>query len=164
MTGLNPTLVSQAPLNMQSGRLGGYLGYNWQFAPRWLAGIEGDFGWTGHTGKLPGFGFLGTGIMGLPSGADLSLRTTWDASARLRLGFLVTPTTLDLCDRRLRLAASGGDVLVQLAGHLQRRSGQLRAVLVHHRDESARRHGRRRDRDEARTQLGGARRISLHGL
>ena len=94
MTGLDPILMSQAPLNMQSGRLGGYLGYNWQFAPRWLAGIEGDFGWTGHTGKLPGFGFLGTGIMGLPSGADLSLRTTWDASARLRLGFLITPTAL----------------------------------------------------------------------
>jgi len=93
-TGLNPTLTSQAPLNMQSGRLGGYLGYNWQFAPRWLAGIEGDFGWTGHTGRLPGFGFLGTGVNGFPTGADLSLRTTWDASARLRLGYLVTPTTL----------------------------------------------------------------------
>jgi outer membrane immunogenic protein len=79
---------------MQSGRFGGYLGYNWQFAPRWLVGIEGDLGWTGHTGKLPGFGFLGTGANAFPTGADLSLRTTWDASARLRLGFLVTPTTL----------------------------------------------------------------------
>ena len=48
-TGLNPTLASQAPLNIQSGRLGGYLGYNWQFAPRWLVGVEGDLGWTGHT-------------------------------------------------------------------------------------------------------------------
>jgi outer membrane immunogenic protein len=79
---------------MQSARLGGYLGHNWQFAPRWLVGIEGDLGWTGHTGKLPGFGFLGTGANAFPVGADLSLRTTWDASARLRLGFLVTPTTL----------------------------------------------------------------------
>src|SRR3984957_19826744 len=93
-TGLNPTLVSQEPLNMQSGRYGGYLGYNWQFAPRWLAGVEGDLGWTGHTGKLPGFGLLATGPNALPVGADLSVRTTWDASARLRLGFLVTPTSL----------------------------------------------------------------------
>jgi outer membrane immunogenic protein len=94
VTGLNPTLTSQAPVNMQSGRLGGYLGYNWQFAPRWLVGIEGDLGWTGHTGKLPGFGLLATGPNALPVGADLSVRTTWDASARLRLGFLVTPTSL----------------------------------------------------------------------
>src|ERR1700722_5714759 len=93
-TGLNPTLASQAPLNMQSARFGGYLGYNWQFAPRWLVGIEGDLGWTGRTGRLPGFGFLGTGANAFPTGADLSLRTTWDASARLRFGFLVTPTTL----------------------------------------------------------------------
>ena len=94
VTGLNPTLTSQAPLNMQSGRFGGYLGYNWQFAPHWLVGIEGDLGWTGHTGKLPGFGLLATGPNALPVGADLSERTTWDASARLRLGFLVTPTSL----------------------------------------------------------------------
>jgi outer membrane immunogenic protein len=76
VTGLNPTLTSQAPVNMQSGRLGGYLGYNWQFAPRWLVGIEGDLGWTGHTGKLPGFGLLATGPNALPVGADLSVRTT----------------------------------------------------------------------------------------
>jgi outer membrane immunogenic protein len=94
VTGLNPTLTSQAPVNMQSGRFGGYLGYNWQFAPHWLAGIEGDLGWTGHTGKLPGFGLLATGPNALPVGADLSVRATWDASARLRLGFLVTPTSL----------------------------------------------------------------------
>jgi outer membrane immunogenic protein len=94
VTGLNPTLTSQAPVNMQSGRFGGYFGYNWQFAPHWLAGIEGDLGWTGHTGKLPGFGLLATGPNALPVGADLSVRTTWDASARLRLGFLVTPTSL----------------------------------------------------------------------
>src|SRR6202795_5184793 len=93
-TGLNPTITSQAPVNTQSGRIGGYLGYNWQFAPRWLAGIEGGLGWTGHTGKLPGFGLLATGPNALPVGADLSDRTTWDASARLRLGFLVTPTSL----------------------------------------------------------------------
>ena len=94
IVGVNPTTASRAPVNMQSGRLGGYLGYNWQFAPRWLVGIEGDLGWTGHTGKLPGFGLLGEGINGFPNGADLSVRTTWDGSARLRLGFLVTPTTL----------------------------------------------------------------------
>ena len=25
---------------------GGYIGYNWQFAPTWVAGIEGDWSWT----------------------------------------------------------------------------------------------------------------------
>jgi outer membrane immunogenic protein len=92
--GVSPITASRAPVNMQSARLGGYLGYNWQFAPRWLVGIEGDLGWTGHKATLLGFGFLGEGINGFPNGADLSLRTTWDASARLRLGYLVTPTAL----------------------------------------------------------------------
>ena len=31
----------------KSGLLGGlHVGYNWQFAPKWLVGVEGDFTWT----------------------------------------------------------------------------------------------------------------------
>ena len=26
-------------------RVGGYLGYNWQFTPQWLVGLEGDLAW-----------------------------------------------------------------------------------------------------------------------
>jgi len=94
-TGLNPTLVSQEPLNMQSARLGGYLGYNWQFAPRWVVGIEGDWGSakriTTQAGFLPGFSGI---FFPLVPGDSASVRTTWDASARGRLGFLPTPSLM----------------------------------------------------------------------
>src|SRR4029453_1620336 len=29
-----------------SARVGGYIGYNWQFAPSWLGGIEADIAWA----------------------------------------------------------------------------------------------------------------------
>jgi outer membrane immunogenic protein len=84
-------------------RLGGYLGYNWQVSPNWLVGIEGDAAWADQTtthlgGGLPGAinGFLVAFPGNLPNGpADsFAIRTRWDASARVRLGYLVTPTTL----------------------------------------------------------------------
>ena len=130
MTGLNPILMSQAPAQHAIGaarRLSRLqLAIRAALAGRDRRRLRLD---RPHR-EAPGLRLPRHGIIGFPSGADLSLRTTWDASARLRLGFLVTPTTSDLCDRRLRLAASGGDVLVQLADHLQRRRGQLRAVLA----------------------------------
>src|SRR4051794_5383539 len=32
-----------------SARIGGYIGYNWQFAPSWLVGVEGDIAWADNT-------------------------------------------------------------------------------------------------------------------
>src|SRR6476646_1026305 len=32
-----------ASFDSTTGRVGGFLGYNWQFAPSWVVGIEGDF-------------------------------------------------------------------------------------------------------------------------
>lgn len=84
-------------------RVGGYLGYNWQISPAWVVGIEGDAGWadqkTTHLGGgLPGAinGFLFAGPGNPPNGAadSFSVRTKWDGSARVRLGYLVTPSTL----------------------------------------------------------------------
>jgi outer membrane immunogenic protein len=78
-------------------RGGLYAGYNWQFAPRWIAGVEGDFGGankkTTQIGFLPG---LSGGIPGGPinPGDSSSVKTTWDASLRARLGFLATPSLL----------------------------------------------------------------------
>jgi len=39
------TLLGQS-LNSSSGAGGIYAGFNWQFAPSWLVGIEGDWQWT----------------------------------------------------------------------------------------------------------------------
>ncbi|HET9718281.1 MAG TPA: outer membrane protein [Pseudolabrys sp.] len=78
-----------------NGVVGGLqLGYNWQFAPNWLIGIEGDFSGTGirETATAPvTFG-------GAPAGpgfnhiAERDVR--WLATLRARLGFTSGPWLL----------------------------------------------------------------------
>ena len=85
------------PTNPQSNSfsstrlLGGVqAGYNWQFNPQWLVGVEGDWDWTNtgysfcrQTNQLSapcfnkGFGF-----------ENFSSKTDWLATARGRLGFV----------------------------------------------------------------------------
>jgi outer membrane immunogenic protein len=87
-------------------RAGGYAGYNWQFAPHWVTGIEGDIAWADKAvtaAGIPGCALpvanSCTGTSGLVGGAgpgaDLSsVALGWDASLRARLGFLVMPQVL----------------------------------------------------------------------
>jgi outer membrane immunogenic protein len=83
--------------NPSSVRVGGYLGYNWEFATRWIVGAEFDLAYANKTvtaAGIPGcsincgFGALGTGV------DSASVKLGWDASARARLGYLVTPGIL----------------------------------------------------------------------
>jgi outer membrane immunogenic protein len=61
-----------------SGTLGGIqAGYNWQIAPLWVAGFEGDFSWTNATGSIPAGAFT----------SDHNWYSTIDA----RLGYIVGP-------------------------------------------------------------------------
>lgn len=72
-------------------------GYDWQIAARWIAGLEADVGVgdkkTTLSGFLPG---LSGSIPGGPilPGDKSSIRTTWDASVRARLGYLLRPDLL----------------------------------------------------------------------
>jgi outer membrane immunogenic protein len=60
-----------------SGVMGGVsVGYNWQFAPFWVAGIEGDSSWADLT---------------VPAGSG---DVNWIGNVRARLGWTATPTTL----------------------------------------------------------------------
>jgi outer membrane immunogenic protein len=72
-------------------RGGVYFGYNWQVAPQWLVGIEGDLAWGRGEESL-------SFIPGItpPGGAgdSSSFRHTWDAGVRARLGYLITPDWL----------------------------------------------------------------------
>jgi outer membrane immunogenic protein len=72
------------------GALGGLqAGYNWQFAPAWVAGVEGDFSWTSlsdQRGGAPALGPNGTPA-GPGSSVTLNANTQWLASARAKLGF-----------------------------------------------------------------------------
>jgi outer membrane immunogenic protein len=69
-----------------------YVGFNWQFMPRWLVGIEGDVGIANQTTTLSGnfTPLLRTGL----AADSTAMKTTWDASLRGRIGMLLTPATL----------------------------------------------------------------------
>jgi outer membrane immunogenic protein len=95
--GFSPlTTANSEPIDGTAFRGAPYIGWNWQIAPRWVAGIEGDVGFADRTTSLQGFG----SSPGIPSFDFLNrldsfaLRTTWDASARARVGYLVTSATL----------------------------------------------------------------------
>jgi len=72
-------------------RVSGFLGYNWQVAPTWIVGLEGDFGWANNRdtlqSRIPGLGVLNAGSFTQVNG-------TWDATGRARAGYLITPTLL----------------------------------------------------------------------
>ncbi|MGG6497701.1 UNVERIFIED_CONTAM: porin family protein, partial [Bacteroidetes bacterium 56_B9] len=75
---------------------GGYAGYNWQVAPTWVVGLEGDIAWGDANKTLAGI--PGTWPAGTSSASialdSTSLRETWDGAIRGRLGFLITPTIM----------------------------------------------------------------------
>lgn len=85
-----------------SFRFSPYFGYNWQVSPNWLVGVEGDWGWANRTttfagAAYPSIGFLTNvgGVFTPQNGGDsFSLKSSWDASLRARLGFLVRPDIL----------------------------------------------------------------------
>lgn len=94
----DPT-TTPASFNSSMFRAAGYLGYNWQFAPSWLLGLEADAGWAQKNTTLAGIpGTFGTGGQGVDLGATAfdgsSVKLGWDGSVRGRVGYLFTPTWL----------------------------------------------------------------------
>ena len=79
------SIATSLPLNSTGFIGGGQLGYNWQFNPMWVAGLEADFSGTSlsHTVSLPGPGNA-TRIM------TASDKLDWFGTVRGRIG--VTPT------------------------------------------------------------------------
>jgi outer membrane immunogenic protein len=96
-------------LDSSAFRVSGYLGYNWQFAPLWVAGIEGDFGWADNKSTLNGAIYPGGNfpfyITGRP-GDVFTFKSDWDAGLRGRLGYLINPSLL--------LFATGGVEWMQI--------------------------------------------------
>ena len=71
------------------GAVGGLqAGYNWQFAPAWVAGVEGDFSWTSLADQRGGPALGPNGALAAPNASvTLNANTQWLASARAKLGF-----------------------------------------------------------------------------
>jgi len=90
---------------------GGHVGYNYQFAPSWVAGIEADWSWSNTKAKLDQT-WVSTDPIAHPGlirpGAHTTLETDLDsiATIRARAGYLVTPSLL--------LYATGGVALADV--------------------------------------------------
>ena len=65
--------------DIDGGILGLHMGYNWQFAPNWLIGLEASIAWTGMDGTTPA----------LPSAPGFSVNADidWLVTATPRLGW-----------------------------------------------------------------------------
>lgn len=89
--------VGGIPFNGTAFRVSPYVGYNWQFAPQWLVGIEADYGWANRTIRRNGMLYPGGGFPIYLTGRgddSFAIKTTWDASIRGRFGLVATPNTL----------------------------------------------------------------------
>lgn len=88
---------SPAKYRSSAGRIGGLLGYDVQIGPQWVAGLEFDAAYSDGEKTIAGIpGCAIACIFGTPgpSADSSSVKSRWDASARARLGFLVTPNVL----------------------------------------------------------------------
>jgi outer membrane immunogenic protein len=86
--------LNREPLNDTAFRLSPYLGLNWQVAPQWVVGVEGDWGFADKTATLTGVTYPASGLISATAPEHFSVKTTWDASARGRIGFLTSPSVL----------------------------------------------------------------------
>jgi outer membrane immunogenic protein len=77
------------PGNSALGAVGGLqAGYNWQFAPAWVVGVEGDISWTSLADQRGGPALGPNGLLAGPNASvTLNANTQWLASARAKLGF-----------------------------------------------------------------------------
>jgi outer membrane immunogenic protein len=81
------------PFDGTSALVSPYIGYNFQIAPRWIVGIEGDVGFANQTATREGFTTIALKNDQSPA-QSTTVKATWDASLRGRVGYLVMPTTL----------------------------------------------------------------------
>jgi outer membrane immunogenic protein len=84
--GTDPTGVRAGEVGNNDGgfNIGGAAGYNWQFAPQWVAGVEGDFSYLDL--KRSSQNFNDTAFMGV--------KTSWLGTARGRVGYSTGPAFL----------------------------------------------------------------------
>lgn len=80
-----PTLTTgTAQLNQGGVTAGVTAGYNWQFHPQWLVGVEGDFGWLG----------LNQSVLQWNDFARVGEKGDWYGTVRLRTGYVTGPSLL----------------------------------------------------------------------
>jgi outer membrane immunogenic protein len=82
-------------LNKTSFVGGLHAGYNWQFAPTWVVGIEGDWSWTDAKQSFTQpWTFIIGNVVRPTALTSMSIEPNWLATVRGRIGYLVVPTAL----------------------------------------------------------------------
>jgi outer membrane immunogenic protein len=80
-----PAVPAETSNLAPSGGFGGtQTGYNWQFAPSWMFGLESE----------TSYGSLSQNGLSSPNGFPVNTKVDWFGSERARLGFLATPGVL----------------------------------------------------------------------
>jgi outer membrane immunogenic protein len=79
-----------------SSAIGGIqAGYNWQVAPTWVVGLEGDWSWASTGSSVTAPWIFNPGGGAVPgSFTTMSSTLDWVSSLRARLGFLITPNLM----------------------------------------------------------------------
>ena len=101
--------IPTADFKRDGGLFGGQVGFNWQFAARWLAGVEADYQWADFTGTGTSFSHIG----GVGGAAVLSTTTATEkvgsfGTLRARLGVMPFESLL--------LYGTGGLAVAQVKG------------------------------------------------
>lgn len=94
---------------------GGTAGYNWQFAPHWVAGVEGDIGYLGLSHDVQQYN---------ESDLRTNQKTSWLGTARVRLGYSDGPTLSYITGGAAWVHTD--DILSNLAGTVSVDSGKTR--------------------------------------
>jgi outer membrane immunogenic protein len=83
---------SSVSFGISGGLAGGQVGYNWQFAPNWLAGVEADLDWA----RIKGSAASANGIVLLSGPTNFTASETVRSFGTLRgrLGFMPTNSLL----------------------------------------------------------------------
>lgn len=73
-----------ADMNVKGFTVGGTAGYNWQFNPRFLVGVEGDLGWLS----------INKTTMQWNDFANIGEKADWFGTVRARFGYVTGPSLL----------------------------------------------------------------------
>jgi outer membrane immunogenic protein len=97
LNGFDPNrLATRNPASFETSgavRGGVYGGFNWQFNPTWVAGVEVDYGWANNKSSVNN-GIPGT-LQAVFADQDVAeVKQTWDAGVRGRLGYLINPNLM----------------------------------------------------------------------
>lgn len=96
-----PGTSSYLPLKPNGGIGGVQAGYNWEFASRWLVGLEADLQWSGQRDSaarsvagIAACTFISVGSCSFLNTSDITARLSWFSTVRGRAGVFAAPNIL----------------------------------------------------------------------